>query len=81
MASMRERVSFRGILRGQGHEANCTVWATKVSLPGTSTVAYTHYTIDSVSTPLPEGEYQLSANGEVSTVRYQNGHWLSASGA
>src|SRR3984893_15014471 len=81
MASTRERVSFPGLLRGQGHEASCTVRATKVTLPGTGHFAYTQYSIENVSKTLPEGEYQLSANGEVSTVRHQNGHWLSASGA
>jgi len=79
MASMKERVSFPGILRGQGHEANCTVWATKVTLPGTGQSAYAKYSVENVSKMLPEGEYQLLANGEASAVRYQNGNWLSAS--
>jgi hypothetical protein len=30
---MKERISFPGKLRGDGHEAECTVSATKVTLP------------------------------------------------
>lgn len=78
MASIREPVSFAGMLRGQGHEANCTVRATKVSLPGSSDFTYINYSIEGVSETLPEGEYQITVNGQVIAVRYQNGHWLSA---
>jgi hypothetical protein len=79
MTSTQERVNFPGILRGQGHEANCTVWATKASLPGTSEFTYTSYSIENVSKTLPEGEYQLFANGQVSTALHRNGRWISAS--
>lgn len=79
MASTREKDSFPGILRGQGHEANCTVSATKVTLPGSRFSTYAKLSIKNVSKSLPEGEYQLFANGASFTVRYQNGDWLSAS--
>ena len=78
MVERRVRVRFHGILRGQGHQTTCTVSATRVSLPGTGVEAYTQYRIESVSKPLPEGTYELVANGEVTRVRYQNGHWLAA---
>jgi hypothetical protein len=80
MPSTKERACFEGILRGQGHEATCTVEATKVSLPGSNAVAYTGYRIDprSVSMSLPDGIYTLSANGEQHQLRHQNGHWLAA---
>jgi hypothetical protein len=77
MASTRRRVSFPGILRGQEQEARCTVTATEVSLPGVATYRC-EYSITNVSKALPGGEYQLSTNGEVIAVRYQNGAWLSA---
>ena len=77
MASTRERVSFQGILRGHGCEANCTVFATKISVPG-GDFDYRKYTIGQVSKPLPDGNYQLSVNGALITVRNLNGSWLSA---
>ena len=81
MASTREPVSFPGILRGGGVEANCTVRAIKVSLPGMpSMFEYVEYSIESVSKPLPDNVYELSANGRTIAVRNKNGHWVSASG-
>jgi len=79
MASRREPVSFPGTLRGGGHEANCTVRATKVSMAGEPSVfEYVDYSIENVSKPFPDGVYQLSAHGKTMTVRNQNGDWLSA---
>ena len=81
MASTREPVSFPGILRGGGHEANCTIRAIMVSLPGKPSVfEYVEYSIENVSKPLPDNVYELSANGKTIAVRNQNGNWLSASG-
>ena len=78
MASKRERVSFPGILRGEGHEADCMVRATKVSLPGDpSAFEYVDYSIEKVSKLLPNGLYQLLAHGKTINVRYENGSWLS----
>ena len=80
MASTREHVSFPGILRGGGHEANCAVRATKVSLPGEPSVfEYVDYSIRDVSKPLPDGDYELLAHGKTIAVRNKNGYWLSAS--
>jgi hypothetical protein len=78
MASQRESVSFPGIIKGGGHEASCTIYATKVTLPGTSESAYTDYSIQGVSKALPEGNYDVTARGETTRVRLQNGHWLAA---
>jgi hypothetical protein len=81
MASIRERVSFSGILKGAGHEANCTVRAIKVSLPGKPSVfEYVNYSIENVSKPLPDGIYELAAQGKTIAVRNKNGDWISASG-
>jgi len=79
MASTRERVSFFGVLRGQGYEATCTVWATKVTQQGTGNVAYARYTIENVSKVLPDGTYQVLTNGQSFLVRLKNGNWLALS--
>jgi hypothetical protein len=79
MASRKERVSFPGILRGGGHEATCTVRATKVSLPGEASVfEYVDYSVENVTKPLPDGVYQLLAQGKTISLRNRNGSWLSA---
>ncbi len=78
MASMKETVSFSGILRGEGHEAICTVYATKVSLPGTSAVKYANHSIEKVSKTLPDGTYKLSVHGDTIPVKRREGLWLSA---
>jgi hypothetical protein len=77
MTNRRERVSLPGVLLGEGFEATCTVHATKVTLWGVD--AFCRRSIVAVSQPLPEGEYQLSLNGEVTRLRHQNGAWLSPS--
>jgi hypothetical protein len=78
MSSTKERVAFPGILRGEGHEASCTVWATKVTQQGTGNSAYARYSIENVSRVLPEGNYQVSANGQSFAVRFANGNWLAS---
>lgn len=78
MVERRERVVLRGILRGDGQQADCTVFATKVSL-GSDAVAYNEYRIKQVSKALPEGMYRLSTNGQIFPMRYYNGDWFSAS--
>jgi hypothetical protein len=54
------------------------VSAVEVTLGGTSESAYIDHSISSVSKMLPEGEYELVANGEKSRIRLKNGSWLSA---
>lgn len=78
MVSSRESVRFPGRLQGEGRQAECTVQATKVGLPGTGVFAYTNYSISDVSKALPPGTYELVANGERIAVRHFNGHWLAA---
>jgi hypothetical protein len=76
MISARERVVLPGILQGQGHEVECAVRATEVSLPGASEVAYSEYGIQSVAKPLPEGRYKLTVNAQVFPMRFHNKLWL-----
>jgi hypothetical protein len=40
---------------------------------------YVDYFIKEVSKPLPDGEYELLAQGKTIAVRNKNGQWLSAS--
>jgi hypothetical protein len=74
---MHERISFIGLLRGDGGQAECTVSAIKVSLPGTTDYELTQYSIMRVSKPLPEGKYQLSAHGKTIDITHHNGDWLA----
>lgn len=80
MSSSREGVFLPGILQGQGHEAECRVSATKVTLPGPSglpvAVAFSGYSIHSVSKKLPDGSYNLSVNAEIIPMRRSNGMWF-----
>jgi hypothetical protein len=77
MSSIKEHVSFTGIIRGQGHEANCTVTALKMTR-GTGIPAYTRYEVKAVSRPLPEGDYQLTVNGQSFPIRHRGEYWLAA---
>lgn len=77
MTSKRERVALPGILWGNGYEAECTVLATKVSLPGTDAVAFCEYSVQGVSKKLPEGRYKLSVNAQIIPMRFHSGFWLS----
>jgi hypothetical protein len=74
LPTYKERVIADGILRGDGHdaEAHCRVSATKVSL-GTGEFTYSKYHLESISKPVPEGNYHLFALGSVLPVRYQGG--------
>jgi hypothetical protein len=78
MASTRKSVSFPGVLTGQGLQATCTVSAVEVTLGGTGESAYTDHSIGNVSKLLPDGDYELLANGEKSQIRLKDGSWLSA---
>ncbi len=79
--SKTENVRFSGILRGEGLEATCTVYALKVTLTNAPNVSsLTKYRITNVSKPLPNGTYRLFVHGESIDVRHENGNWLSSSG-
>ena len=73
---MTKRVSFRGVLRGDGGTALCTVSAMKVTAPDTGAVYYTDYAISHVSVELPDGKYELLANGESILVILCKGSWI-----
>jgi hypothetical protein len=78
MAATKEFVSFLAVLRGQGHEATCTLRALLVTAPGDGASELTRLTIADVSKMLPDGDYQLTVNsGPAMAVRYSEGQWLS----
>ena len=75
---MRERVTLNGIVRGEGREAACTISATRVSLPGAPRVSETtDWSMLNVSESLPDGNYEILADGKREQVRLVNGQWLS----
>lgn len=78
MAAHKERVSFLGVIRGQEQEATCTVDAIKTTLPGAEVSALSNYSIRNVSRPLPDGNYEMTVQGETIRVRLNNGFWLAA---
>lgn len=76
---MRKVITFPGVLRGEGQESECIISATEVTLPGTSVSALANYSIQKVSKVLPEGHYQLIAQGETINIRHSEGNWLAES--
>jgi hypothetical protein len=77
MASNREIVMLPGRLKGMGREADCTVGAVKVSLPGTNVSHYAKCSIHHEPSDLPEGQYQVTFGGETVPVQKRNGAWLA----
>jgi hypothetical protein len=71
---MTDRVSFPGVVAGRDCHASCTVSATEVIVPGVR-IYFTAYSISDVSMELPDGEYQLLANGGKIPVTRKNGAW------
>lgn len=77
MTSIKEHVVLRGRFSGQGHVAECTVSAIKVTLPGGPS-ACARYSIQTAPKTLPDGDYQLSLpDGTIIPVRHYGGHWLA----
>jgi hypothetical protein len=64
-----------GVLRGGGETAHCTVSAIRVTLSGTRLFKNCHYSICWISKPLPEGNYQLSVDGETVDIHHSKGVW------
>jgi hypothetical protein len=82
MAGTKEFVSFLAVLRGQGHEATCTLRAILVTEPGGGASELTRLQIVDVSKTLPNGDYQLTVNsGPPMAVRHSDGQWLSGNPA
>jgi hypothetical protein len=73
---LKESVRFIGLLRGAGQEVTCTVKAVELMHPEVTGSNYIDYKIERVSTPLPEGRYQLLVNNGVTfTIDWWNERW------
>lgn len=70
---MKEIVRFPGIIKGQGLMATCTVEAIKTSLPGSNDFHIHDYSIIDVSQDLPDGRYDITANGETHWIKHKDG--------
>lgn len=66
-----------GPLRGMGREAECTVSAVKVSLPGTNLYEYTKLGIHNAPADLPDGPYAVTIEGRTVLVQRRQGAWIS----
>jgi len=75
---MKNQASFRGILRGCGYEASCSVMATQVAMLGSNTIRLVDHSIAQVSRELPDGLYTLSVNDENIRMIRRNGAWITA---
>jgi hypothetical protein len=76
MSLKRELVRMPGRLQGMGHDVACTVFAEKVSLPGTD--AYDEYDrlfISGAPRDLPDGTYTLTFAGRVFSAQWHIGAW------
>ena len=82
--SVKEKVFFSGIIVGSnGQRVECEIQATKSTLGGVplSPAAFSDYRImDSEATRrLPDGDYEVLANGERIKVQRKGGYFLARS--
>lgn len=78
MPSHRENVMLSGRLRGMGRDADCTVRAEKVSLPGTNQSKYANFTIHEEPKDLPDGQYDVTFEHRAARLQRLNGVWIVA---
>lgn len=76
MSSKRELVSMLGRLQGMGHDVACTVFAEKVSLPGTDAYEHHRQFISGAPRDLQNGLYKLTFDGQAISVQRHNGAWV-----
>jgi hypothetical protein len=81
--SVKEKVFFSGIIVGNGQRVECEIQATKSTLSGipSSPPAFADYRImDSEATRrLPDGDYEVLANGERIKVSRKGEYFLARS--
>ena len=74
---MRERVTLRGVLRGKGAEALCTVRATRSGVLAAHEVDPQSISLSSPNPiPAPDGNYDLFLEGKCYHVRLEHGHLI-----
>jgi len=81
--SVKERVFFSGTIVGNGQRVECEIQATKSTLGGAppTPAAFSDYRVmDSEATRrLPDGNYEVLANGEHIRVLRKGGYFLARS--
>jgi hypothetical protein len=81
--SAKETVFFSGIIVGHGQRVECEIQAKKSTLGGVSPypAAFADYRVmDSEATRrLPDGDYEVLANGERIKVQRKSGYFLARS--
>ena len=75
MTCTRESVKIAGVLTGGGRKAFCTVSALRVALSGTRLFKNCRYSIEWTANTLPDGDYELLAEGDCVNMRCTNGTW------
>ena len=65
-----------GRLKGMGREAECTVSATKVSLPHRNISEYVNCDIHLAPENLPDGRYEVTFEGKTMAVKLLEGFWV-----
>jgi hypothetical protein len=78
MASLHEFVSLSGRLVGNGRDESCTVYAQKVSLPGTEHYDYARATITDEPKDLPDGFYTVTFDDRTLKVQRLDGGWIAS---
>lgn len=76
MASPRKPIQFSGILRGEGHESTCTGHIIEVKSQVTGDLAYVQPSIGHVSKALPDGNYELTVDGQAFRLKHHGKEWL-----
>jgi hypothetical protein len=75
---VQESILFTGIIIGDRQRLGCKVRATKTTL-GTDPVIFSDYRVieSDVTDRLPDGDYELLANGERTRFKRDSGRFLS----
>jgi hypothetical protein len=77
MASHRVFAVMSGRLSGMGREADCTVNAVKVSLPGTDISHSANCRVHHAERDLPDGQYLVTFDEQTKLVEKRDGFWFS----
>ena len=75
---MQERVTFRGIIVGEGQRVDCDVRATKTTLDGDPAIVCGYLIVESgLTDSLPDGNYELLVNRERTRFKRDGGRFIS----
>lgn len=80
MASHRGIDKMTGWLRGMNREAECVVNVFTMASPGTNDSRLMRFTMETFPADLPDGQYQLTLEGETKSVEKRDGKWLAGEG-